>query len=238
MSALKINNVNTHIVDILGSTTGRDQPVMRMDRAVDLVQLLGEEVFSKDEYVFFNPFCKAGEILLAASLTSILQKRNNHLISVKKIIGEVYEKDQFFALAPDQRHYSLSLRTFFGNERSHIPELTQNFRNGNYLSEIDGRLNKKKFQVEVNKMIEHIADKVGEKKIIAVGNPPYHEEDSGHGRSARPIYNILIESLIDSGKIDQFVFVIPARWFSGGKGLDNFRSKMMNSRQIKNIRYF
>ena len=184
--------------------------------------------FSKDEHVFFNPFCKAGEILLAAALTSTLQKINNHLVSVKKIIGKIYEKDQFFALAPDQRHYLLSLRTFFGNETSHMQKLTQNFRNGNYLSEVNGRLNQKKFQEEVNKMIEYITEKVGDKKIIAVGNPPYQEEDSGYGRSATPIYNILIESLIDSEKIDQFVFVIPARWFSGGKGLDKFRKKNDN----------
>ena len=45
MPALKINNVKTHIVDILGSTKGRDQPVMEMNRAIELVQLLGEEVF-------------------------------------------------------------------------------------------------------------------------------------------------------------------------------------------------
>ena len=238
MPALKINNVNTHVVDILGSTKGRDQPVMKMDKAVDLVQLLDEETLFEDEYVFFNPFCKAGEVLLATALASTLYKSNNHLVSTERIKEEVYKKDKFFALAPDQRHYRLSLRTFFGNEGSHIQEITQNFRNGDYLSEVDGRLNERKFKMEVNQMIEYITEKAGGKKIIAVGNPPYQEEDSGHGRSAKPIYNILIEYLIESGKIDQFVFVIPARWFSGGKGLDKFRSKMITSGQIKSIRYF
>ena len=238
MSALKVNNINTHVVDILGSTKGRDQPIMKMDKAVNLAECLGKEVFSKDEYVFFNPFCKAGEILLAVALTSALYRKNKTLVSVEEIAKEIHNKNKFFGLAPDQRHHMLSLRTFFGNEKCHSKEITQNFRNGKYLSEADGKLDANKFQMEVNRMIEYIKERAGHKKIIAVGNPPYQEEDSGHGRSAKPIYNILIESLIDSDRIDQFVFVIPARWFSGGKGLDNFRSKMITSGQIKTIRYF
>ncbi len=59
MSAqLKLTNVNTHVVDILGSVKGRDQPVMKMDKAVELVKCLDEEFFINDDYVFFDPFLK------------------------------------------------------------------------------------------------------------------------------------------------------------------------------------
>jgi len=73
---------------------------------------------------------------------------------------------------------------------------------------------------------------------VAVGNPPYQESDGGYGKSARAIYNFFIEALVDNELIDQFVLVVPARWFSGGKGLDNFRAKMIESKQLKTIRYF
>ena len=239
MSAeLKIPNINTHVVDIFGSVTGRDQPVMKMDKAVQLVSCLDKEVFADDDYVFFDPFCKAGEILLATALVSVLHKSQKSLACMDTVLSELYKSNRYFALAPDERHYNLSLRTFYGNEKSHDQKFTQNIRNGAYLSEEDGRLDKEKFKQELKTMLEYIKQKTGNKKIIAIGNPPYQEEDEGHGKSAKPIYNTLIESLMDSNNIEKYCLVVPARWFSGGKGLDNFRRRMIKGRQIKTIAYF
>ena len=239
MSAqLKLTNINTHVVDILGSVTGRDQPVMKMDKAVQLVNCLDKEVWTNDDYVFFDPFCKAGEILLATALVSMQSKSEKKPVLMGSVFKELYKSNRYFALAPDERHYSLSLRTFYGNEKSHDKSFTKNIKNGAYLSEVDGRLDKEKFKQELRAMLEYIKEKTRNKKIIAVGNPPYQEEDEGHGKSAKPIYNILIDSLIDSQEIEQFSFVVPARWFSGGKGLDNFRSRMIRSKHIKKITYF
>ncbi len=238
MSAKLFANVNTHVVDILGSVTGRDQPVMKMDKALDLINCLDEKLFTNNDYVFFDPFCKAGEILLATALVSVLHKSKKKLVLMDKVTKELYESNRYFALAPDERHYNLSLRTFYGNEKSHNKNFTKNIKNGAYLSEVDGRLDKEKFKKELKAMLEYIKETTGNKKIIAVGNPPYQEEDEGHGKSAKPIYNILIEALIDSLDIEQFSFVVPARWFSGGKGLDNFRNRMITERHIKKIIYF
>ena len=239
MSAqLNLDNVNTHVVDILGSVKGRDQPVMKMDKAVELVKCLEEEVFINDDYVFFDPFCKAGEILLATALVSILHKSKRQLVSLGEVYKEIYQSNRYFALAPDERHYNLSLRTFYGNEKSHDKHFTKNIQNGSYLSEIDGRLNKKQFNRRLKAMLEYITEKTGNKKIVVVGNPPYQEEDEGHGKSAKPIYNIFVESLIDSQEIHKFSLVVPARWFSGGKGLDNFRNRMILDKKLKKITYF
>lgn len=87
-------------------------------------------------------------------------------------------------------------------------------------------------------MIEYIQSKAGKKQIIAVGNPPYQESDGGAGASASQIYNCFIENLIDSNKISQILFVIPARWMSAGKGLDKFRNRIMDSLNIRKIKYF
>ncbi|MDE0119168.1 MAG: Eco57I restriction-modification methylase domain-containing protein [Bdellovibrionales bacterium] len=235
---LKLANVNTHVVDILGSVKGRDQPVMKMDKAVELVKCLEEKVFINEDYVFFDPFCKAGEILLSAALVTTLYKSKDKLVLLDTVYKEMYQSNRYFALAPDERHYNLSLRTFYGNEKSHDKNFTGNIKNGAYLSEIDGRLNEEKFNKELKVMLEYIKEKTENKKIIAVGNPPYQEEDGGFGKSAKPIYNILIEGLISSKKIDKFSLVIPARWFSGGKWLDNFRNHMIQNKQIKKITYF
>jgi len=67
-------------------------------------------------------------------------------------------------------------------------------------------------------------------KIVFIGNPPYQESDGGHGASAKPIYHKFVEN---SQKLaDEVLFVIPARWYSAGKGLDEFRRSILSSKQI------
>lgn len=80
--------------------------------------------------------------------------------------------------------------------------------------------------------------KSGNKKIIAVGNPPYHEKYQGNSTAAKNIFNIFLDSLIDNDKIDDILLVIPARWYSGGRGLDNFRKNLFESNKIKLIKDF
>lgn len=64
--------------------------------------------------------------------------------------------------------------------------------------------------------------------LAVVGNPPYQIADGGNARSAKPLYHKFVESVIDSLNPDYFSFIIPSRWMIGGKGLDQFRERMMN----------
>jgi Eco57I restriction-modification methylase len=232
--------INTHVVDILGSVIGRDQPVMMLERACDLVSLLSLSVLQDEDTVFFDPFCKAGEILLSCALTKHRQQfsKSKKLVAVDEIQRELYESKRYFALAPDERHHRLSLRTFLGNTHSHNEQYTHIIKNGNYLSEIDGRLDEAKFKEELKLMIEYIKETSGRKKIVAVGNPPYQESDGGFGKSAKNIYQFFAEALVASPDISEFVLVIPARWFGGGKGMDNFRDNMMKTPHLENLKYF
>ena len=144
MSAL-IKPHKLHVVDVLGNVIGRDQPVMRIDKALELVSLLAEENFTDNNTVFFDPFCKAGEILFACAYTSCSVKSKCKLMSTEEIYREIFASNRYFALAPDERHHRLSLRTFLGNKNSHSQRYNHIIKNGNYLSEIDGTLDKNKF---------------------------------------------------------------------------------------------
>lgn len=229
-----------HVVDILGNVVGRDQQIMTMERACNLAALLELHHFIKEEVAFFDPFCKAGEILLACAFLSCWNKNklSGKLLELEDIKKELYESGRYFGLSPDERHHRLSLRTFLGNTNSHSDKYNQIIRNGNYLSEIDGRLDEIKFKEEFYNMLDYINSSSKPKRIVAIGNPPYQESDGGYGKSAKSIYNYFVESLIDSQIINEIVLVIPARWFAGGKGLEGFREKMMNSGRIKNLKYF
>jgi site-specific DNA-methyltransferase (adenine-specific) len=73
---------------------------------------------------------------------------------------------------------------------------------------------------------------------VIVGNPPYQLNDGGgKGTSAGPIYDQFVDKSI--ALAPRFLsVVIPARWYSGGKGLDGFRERMLNDRRIRAIEDF
>ena len=69
---------------------------------------------------------------------------------------------------------------------------------------------------------------------IVIGNPPYNKELKISGATA--YYNEFVEYYID--KCELLCFVIPSRWFSGGKGLDSFRKNMLERTDIVYIKHF
>lgn len=69
---------------------------------------------------------------------------------------------------------------------------------------------------------------------VIIGNPPYQLDDGGHGTSAAPIYHKFVEQGL-AMEPRYAVFVTPSRWMAGGKGLDEFRVKMLKDKSIRTI---
>ena len=70
---------------------------------------------------------------------------------------------------------------------------------------------------------------------LIVGNPPYQLMDGGGtGSSAIPIYNRFVD-LAKKISPNYISMIMPAKWYTGGKGLDDFRNDMLHDKRLSHI---
>jgi site-specific DNA-methyltransferase (adenine-specific) len=69
---------------------------------------------------------------------------------------------------------------------------------------------------------------------VIIGNPPYQMAGGAGGSSDSSIYHLFVEQALRL-EPRYACMVIPSRWMAGGRGLDEFRAQMLNSKHIRDL---
>ena len=217
-----------NVIDIFAHTKDREHLILRTDRAVDVVSHLDQTITADDDCVFLDPFCKAGELLLATALLGSQHRAN--MSSVNDVGDYMYLQNKFHAITPDEISYYLTRKVFCdGNEYK-----ARNLTNACYLH--NSRLDKDRFKKIIIKKLEKL-HALKAKKIIVVSCLPCQRKDND---ISRYIYNFLFRLLTKEEVIDQLLVVVPERWFVKGikfTELEEIKSGKVKYIRVKNSRW-
>lgn len=69
---------------------------------------------------------------------------------------------------------------------------------------------------------------------VIVGNPPYQMAADEAGQNFSPLYDEFVTTAISLSP-EYITMIIPSRWMAGGRGLDNFRDRLLSDTRIRRI---
>jgi len=220
-----------------------------------MLDLLPQELFQNPKTKFLDPACKSGVFLreIAKRLLVGLEKEYPDL---QCRVDHIF-KNQLYGIAITELTSLLSRRSVYCCKYADNKYSVTKFDSlhGNIFFEdvehlwVDGKclhcgIGKESFESQFGDKEEKHAYQFihnalpGElenmKFDVIIGNPPYQLEDGGNGKSAKPIYQHFIEQ---AKKLNPkyLSMIIPSRWFSGGKGLEQFRKNMLEDKHISHL---
>lgn len=251
-----------HIPDILDclAQLSNDEVPTPPKVARAMLDILPSEVWSNPDYLWLDPFCKSGIFLREAAARLLeglsdqipnFQERRDHIYrnmlwgtSITEMTGMISRRSLYYSR--DASSQAAVAR--FDAEAGNVPYIAaaHSFprkRDGTVtggcticgapleLERGSGRENYAYSFIHRAYPTEEMQDM---KFDVIVGNPPYQVSTEGHGATASTVYHLFAEQAMNMNP-RYVVMVTPSRWFSGGKGLDGFRARMIADRHLRTL---
>ena len=225
------------------------------DVANRMLDTLPNELWSNPEAKFLDPFCKSGVFLreiakrLLKGLESQipdLQDRIDHImhhqlygIGITELTAYLSRRSLYCSTRADGKHSV----TEFSDENGNIffEEISHTWDKAGkciYCGVSSENFGEEKREGLAQHAYAFIHDKNPYENMnfdVIIGNPPYQLNVGVESKSfATAIYQKFIQQAIRLNP-RYLCMIVPSRWFSGGRGLDDFRDEMLNDKRLKEI---